>query len=113
MIPATTDAPIQKKATPKRRIHRLKSKALREIRDEQSSTRNIIPLAPFQRLVQETAAKYGCDLRFRRDAIQALQTDCEDYMIDMFSTSNLLAIQSGRETIHAKDIQLWKSITKK
>lgn len=112
MIPATTVASIEKKATPKRRIPRLKSKALREIRDEQNSTKNIIPLAPFQRLVQETANKYGHDLRFRKDAIQALQTDCEDYIIDMFNTSNLLALQSGRETIHAEDIQLWKTITK-
>jgi len=113
MIPATSTAPLEKKATPKRRTTRLKSKALREIRDEQNSTKHVIPLAPFQRLVQETANEFGQGFRFRKDAIQALQTDCEDYIIDMFNTSNLLALRCGRETIHAKDIQLWKTITRK
>jgi histone H3/H4 len=113
MIPATTVAPIEKKAEPKRRATRLKSKALREIRDEQNSTKMVIPHAPFQRLVQETAAEFGPSFRFRKDAIQALQTDCEDYIIGMFNTSNLLALRAGRETIHAEDIQLWKTITRK
>jgi len=66
MIPATQ--PVKKKAV------RLRSKALREIRAEQNSTRNLIPTAPFHRLVKDIANDQGAgDIRFRRDALDALQ----------------------------------------
>lgn len=99
-------------AQKKQPVVRLKSKALREIRDEQSSTRQLIPNAPFSRLVKEIVdeATNSTEFRLRRDALQALQTDCESYVVEMFNESNRIALHCGRETLAVEDIRIWKSI---
>ena len=90
---------------------RLRSKALREVRTEQSKTNMIIPTAPFHRLVREMTKDVAREeIRFRKDALDALQTDAEDFVIGMFHDANLIAIQGGRETLHVDDIKLWKTI---
>ena len=100
MIPANKPKPI-----------RLRSKALREVRAEQSKVTQIIPTAPFNRLVRGITQDITSeDIRFRKDALEALQTDVEDYLIGMFHDSNLIAIQGNRETLHVDDIKLWKTI---
>jgi histone H3 len=100
MIPANKPKPV-----------RLRSKALREVRDEQSKVTAVIPTAPFQRLVREMTNDYTTEeIRFRKDALEALQTDVEDYLIGMFHDANLIAIQGGRETVHVEDVKLWKTI---
>ena len=100
MIPANKPKPI-----------RLRSKALREVRAEQSKVTQIIPTAPFNRLVRGMTHDITSeDIRFRKDALEALQTDAEDYLISMFHDSNLIAIQGNRETLHVEDIKLWKTI---
>ena len=100
MIPANKPKPI-----------RLRSKALREVRAEQSRVSNIIPTAPFNRLVREMTNEYTTeDIRFRKDALEALQVDAEDYVIGMFHDANLIAIQGNRETLHVEDVKLWKTI---
>lgn len=93
-------------------VVRLKSKALREIRDEQSSTRQLIPNAPFSRLVKEIVddATNSSEFRLRRDALQALQADSESFIVEMFSGSNRIALHCGRETLSVEDIRIWKSI---
>tara|TARA_B100000683_G_C12407798_1_gene522442 strand:- start:105 stop:440 length:336 start_codon:yes stop_codon:yes gene_type:complete len=108
MIAAPSSAPTTQKK--RKSAPRLKSKALREIRSEQNSTNRVIPLAPFQRLVQEIANDLGEGYRFRKEAVEALQVDAEDYIINMFNGSNLVAIKCGRETLHAHDIQTWNTI---
>lgn len=108
MIAAPSSAPTTQKK--RKTTTRLKSKALREIRSEQNSTNRVIPLAPFQRLVQEIANDLGEGYRFRKEAVEALQVDAEDYIINMFNGSNLVAIKCGRETLHAHDIQTWNTI---
>jgi histone H3/H4 len=100
MIPANKPKPI-----------RLRSKALREVRDEQSKVTQIIPTAPFNRLVRELTHDFSTeDIRFRKDALEALQTDAEDFLIGMFHDANLIAIQGNRETLHVDDIKLWNTI---
>ena len=100
MIPANKPKPV-----------RLRSKALREVRDEQSKTSAVIPTAPFHRLVREITRDHTTeDIRFRKDALDALQTDAEDFLIGMFHDANLIAIQGSRETLHVDDIKLWKTI---
>jgi histone H3 len=95
----------------KPKVVRLRSKALREVRDEQLKTNFIIPNAPFTRLVRETTKDQSYDdIRFRKDALEALQTDAEDFLIGMFHDANLIAIQGNRETLHVDDIKLWKTI---
>jgi len=91
-----------------RRFH---SKPLREIRHEQSSVKTIIPRAPFKRLVAGQVCYFGgSDMRIRKDAIDALQQGAEDHLVRMFNDVNRIAIQSKRETVHLKDVALWKSI---
>jgi histone H3 len=104
MIPASQ--PVAKK-----KAVRLSSKALREIRSEQASTRNLIPTAPFHRLVKDIANDQGAgDIRFRRDALDALQADAESYVTEMFNHANLIAIAGGRETLHVTDLKLLQTI---
>lgn len=50
------------------------------------------------------------DIRFRRDALEALQVDTEDFLIGMFHDANLIAISGNRETLHVDDLKLWKTI---
>ena len=91
---------------------RLHSKPLREIRDEQASTKLIIPKAPFKRIVTDEVCELGGpDMRVRKDALEAFQTGAEAYLIGMFQDANLIAIRSHRETVHPRDVALWKSIT--
>ena len=87
--------------------------ALREIRRYQKSTDFLIRKLPFQRLVQEIAQGMNKGIRFRRNALLALQTAAEDYMIHMFEDVNLYAIHGNRVTIQVKDISLWKKVMEK
>tara|TARA_Y100000992_G_scaffold286346_1_gene238129 strand:+ start:570 stop:896 length:327 start_codon:yes stop_codon:yes gene_type:complete len=98
----------------KKKAVRLRSKALREIRSEQSSVRNLIPTAPFHRLVKDIANDQGAgDIRFRRDALDALQADSESFVTEMFHNANLIAIAGGRETLHVADLKLLQTISGK
>lgn len=99
-------------AQKKQKVVRFKSKALREIRNEQSSTKQLIPNAPFSRIVKGIVDERtnSNEYRVRKDALQALQADCEAYIIDMFNESNRIALHSGRETLAVEDIRIWRGI---
>jgi histone H3 len=84
--------------------------ALRQIRTYQKSTELLIRKLPFQRLVRETAQSFKTDLRFRSDAILALQEAAEAYLVCLFEDTNLCAIHAKRVTIQVKDLQLAKRI---
>eukprot|EP00455_Lapot_gusevi_P045739 TRINITY_DN5896_c0_g3_i10.p2 TRINITY_DN5896_c0_g3~~TRINITY_DN5896_c0_g3_i10.p2 ORF type:complete len:134 (+),score=44.98 TRINITY_DN5896_c0_g3_i10:115-516(+) len=84
--------------------------ALREIRKYQKSTELLIRKLPFQRLVREIAAEFKEDLRFRSQAIFALQEAAESYLVSLFEDTNLCAIHAKRVTIMPKDIQLARRI---
>jgi histone H3 len=80
--------------------------ALREIRKEQSRGDLLIRGAPFRRLVREIADDVRLDTRFQPDAFLAIQEAVEQYAIDLFQVSNLVAIHAERPTIQAKDLKL-------
>ena len=84
--------------------------ALKEIRQYQKSTELLIRKLPFQRLVREIAQDFKTDLRFRPDAIMALQESAEAYLVGLFEDTNLCAIHAKRVTIMPKDIQLARRI---
>ena len=92
---------------PKRK-RKAATNALREIRNEQKKTSNIIPVAPMQRLVTELAGnfKHQGDLRFKGDAYKALHVAAEQHLIDTFKRANRCAIHNNRETVQPKDMQL-------
>lgn len=60
------------KVKPKRRF-RPGTLALREIRKYQKTTELLIQKLPFQRLVREITQKIDCTIRYKCDALSALQ----------------------------------------
>ena len=86
-------------------------KALREIRQYQSSTSLLLRRLPFARLVREI--QYGMTrqpYRWQGSAILALQEAAEAHLIGLFEDSNLCAIHGKRVTIMPKDMQLARRI---
>ena len=101
-------------ARPKvRRKRRMRpgEKALREIRQYQSSTSLLLRRLPFARLVREI--QYGMTrqpYRWQGSAILALQEAAEAHLVSLFEDCNLCAIHGKRVTIMPKDMQLARRI---
>jgi len=76
----------------------------REIKLQQKSVKEIIPSAPFRRVVNEFTE--SVDIRYQQEAIDALQVATESYLVEMFQNANALAAYTGRETLHKEDITL-------
>lgn len=90
--------------------------ALREIRKLQKGTDLLIRKLPFERLVREiTQNIVGIDItiRFRPDAIGALQEASEAYLVKLFEDTNLLSIHAKRVTIMPKDMRLARRLSEK
>jgi histone H3 len=83
---------------------------LREIRKYQKSTEPIIPRAPFQRLIKEIAHDLQGDLRFQKNAVDALREAAEMHIVRMFEKANLAAIHAKRITIMQKDVELVRKL---
>ena len=91
-----------------RRFKRKRSEyeAIREIKREQSATELIFDTNAFGNLILEVAQDFSEDIVFTPDALAALQTASEAYLIDIFRKSNYVAIHAGRTIIDPSDIQL-------
>ena len=104
----------------KRRPHKYRpgTKALREIRYEQSQTDLKIPRSCFKRLVYEILNNeldsrrnsrrfyYSGAAAFSNLAIDALQSASETYLVEIFHDSQLNAIHANRQEINVEDIRL-------
>eukprot|EP01119_Soliformovum_irregulare_P011420 TRINITY_DN2850_c0_g1_i1.p1 TRINITY_DN2850_c0_g1~~TRINITY_DN2850_c0_g1_i1.p1 ORF type:complete len:155 (-),score=16.68 TRINITY_DN2850_c0_g1_i1:54-518(-) len=103
-----------KKRPKPRKPHRARPgvAALKEIRKFQKTTDLLIRKLPFARLVRELAANITTDeiYRWRAEALLALQTAAESYLVHLFEDANLCAIHGKRVTIMPKDIQLSRRI---
>merc|ERR1712032_1488350 len=66
--------------------------ALREVKRYQKSVKNLLPRAPFQRLVRNICTGLDADLRFQSAALLALQEASEAYLVGLFEDTNLCAI---------------------
>ena len=84
--------------------------ALREIRRYQKSTELLCRKLPVDRLIREIAQDFKTDLRFQASAIGALHEAMEDYIINLFTDTNLCAIHAKRVTIMLKDMQLARRV---
>lgn len=95
-----------------RKPHRFRpgTVALMEIRRYQKTTDPVIPRKSFYRLCVEIGQEFKTDVRFQRDAIEALREGAEAYLVWMFEYANLAAIHTRRVTIMPKDIQLVRRI---
>ena len=85
--------------------------ALREIRRYQTTTDTLIPKRSFQLLVQEVVQN-ECRIRgieckrIQSMALLGLQTACEQYVIELFSQTQIAAIHGKRITIQPKDMSI-------
>lgn len=84
--------------------------ALREIRKLQKSTELVIRKLPFQRLCKEIAWEIKDGLRFKYEAMLALQEAAEAFLTQLFEETNLCAIHAKRVTIMPKDMVLARRI---
>ena len=84
--------------------------ALREIRRYQKSSKNLLPRAPFQRVVRDVARGYDSDLRFASQALVALQEAAEAYLVGIFEDAGMCALHANRVTVMRKDMDLARRI---
>ena len=84
--------------------------ALREIKKYQKATINLLPKAPFQRVVRQICREIDADLRFQSQALFALQEAAEAYLTGVFEDANLCAIHAKRVTLMKKDMELARRI---
>ena len=87
--------------------------ALREIRRYQRSTDNLIPRAPFGRLVKELLQYVpgGSNKRVQAIALDALRDAAEGFLVQVFEDVNLCAIHAKRQTIKPSDFRLALRLT--
>ena len=90
-----------------------RSKAVREIIKEQKSTKLIIPRAPFVRLVHEIindVKQSDGPIIVKKEAVEALQTEAEAMIVDMFSDATALTQYCNRDTLTVNDLNFLRSI---
>jgi histone H3 len=95
---------------PMKRRARPGTVALREIRRYQRTTELLIKKLPFSRLVKEISNQHKDNLRWQRQALEALQMACEAHMVSLFEDTNLCAIHAKRVTVMPRDMQLARRI---
>ena len=83
--------------------------ALQEIRKLQTLFEDILPFAPFARLVREICWEL-IEMRFKKEAIQALQSSAEAYLLEVFEKANLACQHDGRCTLQPKDIRFVRRV---
>lgn len=97
--------------------------AKREIRHLTQSVNDLIPNAPFQRLVREIASELNFSkeivnnnenlgrkpigLRFKPSSIEALKAASQDFIINMFENLDTYAKHGKRETVMPDDVELF------
>ena len=96
--------PVHKESKAHKKRHSLG--VLYEIRKFQKATENIIPLAPFVRLVKNILADFDPSLCMVHNALAALQEASEAHLVLLFERANLAAIHAGCITVMPKDIQV-------
>jgi len=104
---------------PEKRKYRYRPgyRALKEIRKYQETTDLLIPKLPFARLVREITRDYwpagpsgSNDFRYTVEALMALQTAAEAYLVGLFEDGLMCALHAKRVTLQVRDIQLARRI---
>ena len=84
--------------------------ALMQIRQYQRSTKLLLRVRPFQRLVRELSQDFKSDVRFQAKALLALQEASEAFVVELFEDTLLCAVHAKRITIFPKDMRLARRI---
>lgn len=110
-VPALTASALRRQRAGTR-PHRFRpgTRALMEIRKYQRTTHLLLRRAPFCRLVKEVTQVFHHTLRWRIDAIGALQAAVEDYLVSLMEDANCCALHAKRITIMPKDMILARRI---
>lgn len=90
--------------------HRPGIVALREMRQYQKGTQQLIRRLQFQLLVREIAQSIKANLQFQCASLEALQEASETFLIGLFEDVNLCAKHAKRVTIMLKDVNLARRI---
>lgn len=69
-----------------------------------------IPKTNFQRVVRDIAMDCIPDCKFTSEALYALQTSCEDFLIGFFSDAHICAMHAKRKTLMLQDMNLVKRL---
>ena len=87
-------------------VKKRRDKALDEIRKYQRSIEDVIPYRPFERLVKEIIkdSRPSIKLRIQKEAVLALQSATEAFLVQVFQELNLNAIHAGRSTLKLADV---------
>ena len=102
-----TAAQVAKTKEPSKKSKHLT--ALQEIRKLQTSFQNLIPFAPFTRLVRELCNEL-VEMRFTKEAIQALRSAGEAYLLEVLEKANLACRHAGRCTLQPNDVRLVRRV---
>ncbi len=97
----------------RRRVRTRSGRAWRTIRNiyrQQKLTSLSITRGPFSRVVRELANKQKQDVRWTKDALEALHCISESFLIQVFEDANLVAIHGKRITVMPRDFHLLKKL---
>ena len=96
----------------KARRYRPGTRVLQEIRKLQQSTNTLVPRIHFSRVIRDIAFSSvgGRDFRWASEALEAIQTAAEAYLVGLFEDANLCAMHAKRVTIMTKDLFLARRI---
>ena len=83
--------------------------ALQEIRKYQSSVEPLLPLLPFIRVIRDLLNLQG-PYRITREAILALRTAGEDYIMSTLEGANLACMHRNRCTLAPQDVRLYRRL---
>ena len=83
--------------------------ALGEIKKYQTEVKPILPWLPFVRLIHELLFERG-PYRIQREALHALRTSSEEYLVEVLSGGNLACMHRDRCTLAPKDIRLFRRL---
>ena len=104
-----TQRPKEHKEPRKPKARKIRLTALQEIRRYQSGFEDVLPFAPFARLVREICSGLRA-MRFTKEALQALRSGAEAYLLEVLEKANLACGHAGRCTLKDKDIHLVRRV---
>jgi histone H3/H4 len=95
LLDLTTESPTA--ASPKSKTHKKKLR-----RPVHSDTVSAIPVASFRRMARYMAEDVKSDLRWEKDALEALQVAAEAFMVEKFQEAKKTSSICARKTISAE-----------
>ena len=83
--------------------------ALQEICRLQTTYKDILPFAPFARLIRELSQDL-VEMRFTRETIKAFKSRAEAYLLEIFEKASLSSMHAGCCTLQPKDVRIMRHI---